>query len=107
MSIASYIPEDVDITAGLAYSSSKKPSSMVALKEFLGLLAAADNPTPAGKASSFISLGGPSSGKVYVEYEIICRRLRRRVLEAVARERYGDEAVRIIRLLLENGKSNQ
>ena len=77
---------------------------MSALKEYLGIFAAADNPTPSGRASSFISFGGASSGKVYVEYEIISRRLRRRVLEAVARERYGDEAVRIIRLLLDNGK---
>ncbi|EJD05716.1 uncharacterized protein FOMMEDRAFT_103906 [Fomitiporia mediterranea MF3/22] len=102
--IASHIPDEQDITAGLAYSSTKKPSMMSALKEYLGILASADNPTPAGRAASFISFAGVSSGKVYVEYEIICRRLRRRVLEAVARERYGDEAVRVVRLLLENGK---
>lgn len=77
---------------------------MTALKEYLGIFAAADNPTPAGRAASFVSFSGMSSGKVHVEFEIVCRRLRRRVLEAVARERYGDEAVRIIRLLLVNGK---
>lgn len=79
---------------------------MVLLKEYLNMLAAVDNPTPAGRAGSFISMIGSSSTKVQVEFEIICRRLRRRVLEAVARERYGDEAVRIIRLLLEEGKMN-
>ncbi|KAL5529325.1 hypothetical protein ACEPAG_5310 [Sanghuangporus baumii] len=99
-----HIPENEDIVSGLAFSSSKKPSTMSALKEYLGIFAAADNPTPSGRASSFISFGGVSSGKVFVEYEIISRRLRRRILEAVARERYGDEAVRIIRLLLDNGK---
>lgn len=103
-SIVGYIAEEEDITAGLAYTSSKKPSTMAALKEYLGMFASADNPTPVGRAASFISFGGSTSGKVFVEYEIVCRRLRRRVLEAVARERYGDEAVRIIRLLLENGK---
>ena len=70
----------------------------------LGMLAAADNPTPAGRAASFISFVGTVTGKMHVEFEIICQRLRRRVLESVARERYGDEAVRIIRMLLDNGK---
>ncbi|OCB84153.1 hypothetical protein A7U60_g8829 [Sanghuangporus baumii] len=103
-SIIVHIPENEDIVSGLAFSSSKKPSTMSALKEYLGIFAAADNPTPSGRASSFISFGGVTSGKVFVEYEIISRRLRRRILEAVARERYGDEAVRVIRLLLDNGK---
>ncbi|KAI5124314.1 hypothetical protein M0805_008922 [Coniferiporia weirii] len=102
--IVGHISEDEDITVGLAFASSKKPSTMNAIKEYLGVFAAADNPTPAGRASSFVSFGGTTSGKAYIEFEIACRRLRRRVLEAVARERYGDEAVRIIRLLLENGK---
>lgn len=79
---------------------------MTLIKDYLGMLAAADNPTPAGRASSFVSFLGTSSGKVQVDFEIICRRLRRRALEAVARERYGDDAVRIIRLLLDTGKMN-
>ena len=77
---------------------------MNSLNEYIGILAGADNPTPAGRASSFLSSSGSGASKIFVEFEIICRRLRRRVLEAVARERYGDEAVRIIRLLLEHGK---
>lgn len=77
---------------------------MGALKEFLGILAAVDNPTPAGRSASFVSFQGTSLGKVQVEFEIVCRRLRQRVLEAVARERYGDESVRIVRLLLDTGK---
>lgn len=77
---------------------------MQALNEYIGILAGADNPSPAGRSSSFLSTAGSGASKVFVEFEIICRRLRRRVLEAVARERYGDEAVRIIRLLLEHGK---
>ena len=79
---------------------------MALTKEYLGILAATDNPTSAGRTGSFLSIVGNSSTKVHVEFEIICRRLRRRILEAVARERYGDEAVRIIRLLLEEGKMN-
>lgn len=68
------------------------------------MLSAADNPTPAGRAGSFISF---SSSKVQVEFEIIIRRLRRRVIESVTRERHGAEGVRILRLLLNTGKMDE
>lgn len=103
-SILSNIPDSKEITSGLTFNSTKKISKSSAAREYLGMLAAADNPTPAGRAASFVSFVGSMTGKVHVEFEIICRRLRRRVLESVARERYGDEAVRIIRMLLDNGK---
>jgi len=45
-----------------------------------------------------------TSGKVQVEFETICKRLRQGVLESVAREKYGDDGVRVIRFLLEVGK---
>lgn len=98
------IPEDEDLSKGFAISSSKKPSPMALLKDYCGVLAAADNPTPAGKLASFISLNG---SKVQVEFEIIGNRLRRRVLEAVTRERYGDEGVRVVSLLLSLGKMDE
>lgn len=102
--IASHIPDDVDLAHGLVYATGKKPNTMTAMKDIVGLLAAADNPTIEGRASSFLSSNSPS--KVQVEFELICRRLRRRVLEAVARERHGDESVRVIRYLLDTGKMN-
>lgn len=77
---------------------------MTLLKDYFGILASADNPTPAGRASSFVSLSG---SKIQVEFELISKRLKGRVLETVARERHGDEAVRIIRLLLETGKMDE
>lgn len=77
---------------------------MVMLKDYCGILAAADNPTPAGKAASFVSLNG---SKVQVEFDIISSRLRRRILEAVTRERHGDEGVRIVSLLLSTGKMDE
>ncbi|TDL27244.1 hypothetical protein BD410DRAFT_761941 [Rickenella mellea] len=104
--IASHISDDDDLAGGLSYGPNKRPTTMALIKDYLGLLAAADNPTPAGRASAFLSFVGSTSGKVQVEFETICRRLRRRALEAVARERYGDEAVRIIRFLLDEGKMN-
>jgi DNA-directed RNA polymerase III subunit RPC3 len=102
--IAMQLPEDEDLSQGLALSLSKKPSQMAMLKDYCGILASADNPTPAGKQASFISLNG---SKVQVEFEIIANRLRRRILEAVARERYGDDAVRVISLLLSTGKMDE
>lgn len=99
-----HLPDDVNLSVGLVLQSSKKPAAMTLLKEYLGILASADNPTPAGRSTSFISMNG---SKVQVEFEIIARRLRQRVLEAVARERHGDEGVRIIRLLLDTGMMDE
>ena len=103
-SVAAQIPEDEELSSGLAQSSHKKPSQMSLLKEYCGILASADNPTPAGRAASFISLSG---SKLQVEFEIIGSRLRRRVLEAVTREKYGEDGVRIVRLLLQTGKMDE
>lgn len=97
------ISDDEGLSAGIV-TSIKKASSASLVKDYLGLMSAIDNPTPAGKAASFISL---TENKVYVEFEIISKRLRRRVLEAVARERHGDDGVRIVRLLLDIGKMDE
>lgn len=101
--IAMLISDDDDLSTGLV-TSTKKASSASLVKDYLGLMSAVDNPTPAGKAASFISL---TDNKVYVEFEIVSKRLRRRVLEAVARERHGDDGVRIVRLLLDIGKMDE
>ena len=97
------IPEDADLASGLV-TSSKKPKTMALVKDYLGLLAFVDNPTPSGRGASFLSFVG---SKVQVEFETVGRRLRQRVLEAVARERHGDDSVRVIRLLLETGKVDE
>ena len=96
--------EDVSLAEGFVHSSPKKPSHMSLLKDYLGILASADNPTPVGQASSFVSLNG---SKVQVEFAIIKTRLRRRVIEAVTRERFGEDAVRIVKLLLDTGKMEE
>ncbi|KAG6909829.1 hypothetical protein DXG01_015102 [Tephrocybe rancida] len=92
-----------DLSSGLVFPSKKVPSS-ACIKDYLGMLSSADNPTPAGRAGSFISY---TSSKIQVEFEIIGRRLRRRVLESVARERHGVEGVRILRLLMDTGKMDE
>lgn len=102
--IAAQIPEDEDLASGLALSSSKKPSQMALLKDYCGLLSSADNPTPTGRAASFLSFTG---SKVQVEFDIVCARLRRRTLEAVTREKHGDDGVRIFSLLLQTGKMDE
>ncbi|KAF8580680.1 hypothetical protein K439DRAFT_1636837 [Ramaria rubella] len=103
--ISMQLSDEDDLGTGLAIS--KTSSVHTLLKEFLAILACADNPTPTGRSASFVSVGGGGTGKVQVEFDIICRRLRQRVLEAVARERYGDDAVRIIRVLLAMDKMDE
>ncbi|OAX40521.1 hypothetical protein K503DRAFT_781359 [Rhizopogon vinicolor AM-OR11-026] len=100
--VAMLISDDENLS-GLV-TSTKKSSSASLVKDYLGLMSAIDNPTPAGRASSFINL---SNNKVYVEFGIIGSRLQRHVLEAVARERHGDDGVRIVRLLLDIGKMDE
>ncbi|KAF7311638.1 RNA polymerase III subunit C3 [Mycena kentingensis (nom. inval.)] len=82
----------------------QNPTNATCIKEYLGILASADNPTPTGRANAFISFRSP---KVQVEFETICRRLRRRVLELVTKERHGAEGLRILRLLLNTGKMDE
>jgi len=77
---------------------------MELLKEYLGMLASADNPSPSGKAASFVNLSG---SKVQVEFDIIHRRLQLQALETACRDRYGNEGVRVMRLLLETGKMDE
>jgi len=77
---------------------------MELLKEYLGMLASADNPSPGGKAASFVSL---SESKVQVEFDIIHRRLQLQALETACRDRHGNEGVRVMRLLLETGKMDE
>lgn len=97
------LTEVEDLAEGLAYSS-KKVSTGTCVKDFLGMLSSADNPTPVGKAGAFISFG---NSKVQVEFEVISRRLRRQVLECVTREKHGPEGLRILRLLMGTGKMDE
>ncbi|KAJ8508552.1 hypothetical protein ONZ45_g9186 [Pleurotus djamor] len=100
--IAQNISDEDNIAAGLVRSH--KSSIVNCLKDYLGILSSADNPTPAGRAAAFLSF---TSSKVQIDFELVAHRLRKRVLEAVAREKHGDQGVRIIRLLLETGKMDE
>ena len=42
-----------------------------------------------------------------VEFEVIARRLRRDIVEYVARDKHGPEGLRILRLLLDTGKMDE
>ncbi|KAH9001457.1 hypothetical protein EDB92DRAFT_1826755 [Lactarius akahatsu] len=101
--ISMQLEHDHALASGLVLNT-RKPKNIVLVKAYLNMLAFVDNPTPTGRASSFVSLNG---SKVYVEFGIIASRLRRRVLEAVTRERHGDEGVRILRLLIDSGKVDE
>lgn len=98
------IPEDEDLSRGLYYPPKHKPSHGELLKEYLGMLSSADNPSPSGKAASFISLSG---SKVQVEFDVVHRRLQLQALETACRNRHGNEGVRVMRLLLETGKMDE
>jgi len=87
------------------YKSKQKLSASSLVKEYIGWLAASDNPSPAGRAGIHISLIG--TGKVQVEYEISLRRLRLKLLENVIRERHGNDAVRLVRVLLDHSKMDE
>lgn len=97
------IPESANLADGLAYSSKKVPAS-TCVKDYLAMLSAADNPSGEGRSACFISY---SSSKIQVEFEIIARKLRRNVVETIAREKHGAEGARIVRLLLNSGKLDE
>jgi len=101
--ISTHLEDDHALKSGVVLNT-RKPKDIALVKAYLSMLAFVDNPTPAGRAASFVSFTG---SKVYVEFEIVTTRLRRRVLEAVTRERHGDEGVRVLRLLLDCGKADE
>lgn len=101
--ILTKIPEGLNLSQELVYPS-KKVSNHTCIKDYLGMLACADNPTSEGRSAAFLSY---SSSKIQVEYEVIARKLRRTVLEAFARDKHGSEGLRIYRLLLDNGKMDE
>ena len=104
-SVATDLREIGEISKGLYFKSKPKLSALSLVKEYIGWLAAADNPSPSGRACAYLSLLG--TGKVQVEYETILHRIRLRLFETVVRERHGGEAVRIVRVLLEHGKMDE
>ncbi|KAG7086766.1 hypothetical protein E1B28_002697 [Marasmius oreades] len=101
---------EATLISGLVHSS-KRPSPAACIKEYIGMLASADNPTPEGKASAFLTFtlggGGSSVGgstshnhKIQVDFETLTRRLRLRLLEDITLEKHGPPGLRILRLLL-------
>ncbi|KAL9714963.1 RNA polymerase III subunit C82 [Leucoagaricus gongylophorus] len=99
-SIVMHLSEEEGLERGLILDE-KRPSNATCIKEYLEMLSCSDNPTPAGKAASFISF---NSSKAQVEFDVVGRRLRRHILESVTREKHGNEGVRILRLLMDTGK---
>ena len=101
--IALQVPDDAKLASGLVYPSKKVPN-LTCIKDYLGMLSSADNPTPEGKATAFVSY---STSKVQVEFEVVARRLRQNVVESVTRDKHGSEGVRILRLLSHSGKLDE
>jgi DNA-directed RNA polymerase III subunit RPC3 len=97
--------KDKTLRAGLKLPEGTRPSNAALVKEYFGILSFADNPTPAGTASAFISMKG--GNKAQVEFETIGRRLRIRMLESATRDRNGEDGLRVLRLLIEKGKMDE
>ncbi|KAJ1307949.1 hypothetical protein OPQ81_002026 [Rhizoctonia solani] len=106
--ISQHIPENAHLERGLYLKGSGSGTSVI--REFVSILACADNPTPWGVAGAFLSItggGGGGGGKVAVEFEAISKRLKRGVVEGAVRDRWGDHACRILRVLDEKGKLHE
>ncbi|CAE6470055.1 unnamed protein product [Rhizoctonia solani] len=106
--ITQQIPENAHLERGLYLKASGSETSVI--REFVSVLACKDNPTPWGVASAFLSIsggGGGGGGKVAIEFEAISRRLKRGVVEGAVRDRWGDHACRILRVLDEKGKLHE
>lgn len=87
-----------------------KKSYSPSVKDYVALLCNDDNHTPVGVASAFmapLSGGGGGSGRVTVEFDRIGRRLKQRVYESNVRERFGDDGVKVIRILIDKGKMDE
>jgi len=86
------------------------------MREYVNILCAADNPTESGRRStSYTGLSGAVGGgggtgggkKVAIEYENVGRRLRFKIFETFVRERWGELAIRVLRLLIDKGKMDE
>lgn len=89
-------------------SASSTPAELVAC--FCALLAAEDNPTASGAKTQILAKvkgARDSSASYAVEFEGVCRRLKGRVLDSVVRERWGDDAGRVMAVVLKNGKMDE
>ncbi|KAG8936233.1 RNA polymerase III subunit C82 [Tulasnella sp. 418] len=106
--IAANLDPAVLLNTGLRVPKSRgSKASVPTIRDYLSLLASEDNPTANGVAGAFIAPLGASSGKYTVEFDIIGRRLKLRVFESVVRERFGEDAVKIVRILLDKGKMDE
>ncbi|KAG8724127.1 RNA polymerase III subunit C82 [Ceratobasidium sp. 395] len=105
--ISQHLPENARLERGLYLKGPGSGTSVI--REFVSILACTDNPTPWGVAGAFLSMsgGGGGGGKVAIEFEAITKRLKRGVLEGAVRDRWGDHACRILRVLDEKGKLHE
>ncbi len=95
-----------ELRSGLLRATPQNSSTVSLIKEYIGHLSFADNPSAIGRDSRFVSTTG-SSGSVQVEYELICRQMRLQLLEDIVRDRHGEDAIRIFRILLDTGKMDE
>ncbi|KAG9036468.1 RNA polymerase III subunit C82 [Tulasnella sp. JGI-2019a] len=112
--ITPHISPSIDLGSGLVLprtrsTSSSKPPSVPKVRDYLTLLTNADDEnTATGRAAAFMA-GSTSGGegKVTVEFEVIGTRLKQKAFEGALRDRFGDDAVKVVRILLNKGKLDE
>ncbi|CED85196.1 RNA polymerase III (C) subunit [Phaffia rhodozyma] len=111
--ISQAIPRNLELFRGIFDPSSTLDSSSAPqafIQTYLSLLGSEDNPTSSGQQAAFVGRSKSardSAGSYQVEFETVCRRLKRRVLDAVVRERWGDDAARVVAVVLKYGKMDE
>ncbi|KAG8863734.1 RNA polymerase III subunit C82 [Tulasnella sp. 330] len=105
-----------DLESGLILSRSHSTSSSKTpptpkIRDYLTLLTNADDDnTATGRAAAFMAgatSGADGQGKVTVEFEVIGTRLKQKAFEGALRDRFGDDAVKVVRILLDKGKLDE
>ncbi|TIC04127.1 hypothetical protein E3Q17_00594 [Wallemia mellicola] len=100
--VAKYIPQENTLKKGIVLSN-KENNVQKLVAEYCQILSSQDFPGPAGASTRFLQKAG-SSKEYHVCYETVCARIKRSLVDSLVKEQFGDEAARIINIVLEKGK---
>lgn len=119
--ISPHISPSIDLSTGIvlprrrsASSSAKNGHSAPAqpkVRDYIQILTnAEDEDSPTGRASAFMAKvtgGGGGEGRVTVEFEVIGKRLKLKTFEDAIKDRFGHDAIKVVRILLQMGKLDE
>ncbi|EOR02769.1 hypothetical protein E3P92_01914 [Wallemia ichthyophaga] len=99
---AKYAPMESILKKGIVLSN-KEDNHVKLITEYCQILSSQDFPGPAGASTRFLQKAGTSK-EYQVCYETVCARIKRSLVDSLVREQFGNEAARIINIVLEKGK---